>query len=215
MTVEFDKFDEQEDPEMQRIIPFEDLEKEIYVDRLTTEYEGPFDIQEIRTLFNNWSKEHHYAKDERDTKELVKEGGKDIHLIFRLQKWVSNKFLAFMNIMMDFTNVTDIEVEKDGKKIWLQKGKVKIVINGFLASSGEKDRWEAKAHWYFLRELIDKFVYKIDRGKYSGILISDAGDITQKLKALMSTTRYKMPQHEALPVEDERKDIEEKQAPKE
>ncbi|MBI1969943.1 hypothetical protein HYS48_04580 [Candidatus Woesearchaeota archaeon] len=167
---------------MERIALWERPIKEIFIDREKVHYHGLFELRAFRPMIVQWAKQNHYILDEIHGSELVEEESKDIHIHFLLQKKLAEYYFSVITMEVHMEHLKDKEVKLSGKSRTLQGATVEVTFNGFLMSFLQY-RWESKPWFYFLRTVIDKFVYKIDRNVYQNQLISDAGDLMNKTQA--------------------------------
>jgi len=169
----------------------EDMEKEIYVDKLTLNYSGYFSYKGFMDMVNSWVKENGYYREVLSSNEIVGEKGVNKSLGLQLQKKMSQIHLSLLNVDISFKEMTDDEKEVDGKMMNVNKGDVEVVFHGYLATS-TKARWESKAYASFLRYVIDKFVYKLDKPKYRGTVVNDAKDLAGKMKGYLELYKGKI-----------------------
>jgi len=79
----------------------------------------------------------------------------------------------------------DIERDVDGRMRNLNKGKVSLIFHSYLMTS-IKARWETKAFMYFFRGVIDKFIYKLDKPSYRGIVVGDTYKLINEIKGFLN-----------------------------
>jgi hypothetical protein len=88
-----------------------------------------------------------------------------------------------------FLNVKDVEIEKEGVKLSINQGTVKIVIDGYLETDYE-GWWEKKPMFYFIRTLFDKYLYKKQFKYYEGWLIHDIQDLHARIQKFLNLYKY-------------------------
>lgn len=169
----------------------EDMEKEIYVDKLTLTYSGYFIYMEFMDMVNKWCDEHGYYREVLSSSEKVTEKGTNKSTGLQLQKRTSHAHLSVLNVDINFSNMSDVEKEIDGKMKNMNKGDAEIIFHGYLMSS-TKARWETKGYIYFIRMTIDKFIYKLDRPKYRGIVVADAKDLAGIMRGCLELYKDKV-----------------------
>jgi len=81
--------------------------------------------------------------------------------------------------------MTDVEVEKDGVKIKMNKGQVELGIKGYLERDYEK-RWEGRAFRKFLRGLYDRYVIKHRIDQYEGKLFGEFDEFSGQMKSFLT-----------------------------
>jgi hypothetical protein len=174
-----------------RRVHLEDMEREIYVDRLTLKYEGPFSYKDFMKLVDSWCEEKGYYKDVQSTKQKVTEDSKSISLGIQLQKAMTDRHFSIINVDIGFSGMTDYETKVDGRDAIINKGEVEIVFHGFLMTS-LKARWETKDYAAFIKGFIDKFVYKLLKPKYSGTVIEDGNDLANRMNGFLQSYRARI-----------------------
>ena len=81
------------------------------------------------------------------------------------------------------------ENEKDGKKVKLNKGDIQMIFDAFLETDYE-NRWETKPMYYFLRTLVDKYIFRVYTGKFVGNLAADVKDLHTRIKSFLNLYKY-------------------------
>jgi len=164
-------------------------EKKIAFNSKVINYEGLFSAREVYMLIDSLTAQKGYDKVELLNSEQVHGKGKDLVLLLEPYKKITDyaKLLLWMRIIME--NVENVEVEKDGKKLKMNKGKVTIIVQGFLHTDYEA-RWEQKPWYVFIRTIFDKFIYKMYTDKFEAQLSTDCLDVYNQLKAYLNLQRY-------------------------
>lgn len=178
--------------QMDRITPhWERPEREIYVDKLTVAYEGYLDIDQYRAVLIDWCKKHDYIWDELVHKELVSEHGKDVAMKWLIQKRLREDYYTVIKMEAHFDHVTEKTFTVDRRKMTLQHAHAHVTFNGFLASF-LRYGWESKNWVLFIKTVIDKFVYKFDRGKYPGIVVVETKDLANKTRGFFENCTHRL-----------------------
>lgn len=164
----------------------EDMEKEIYLDRLTLTYSGYLNYKEFMDMVKRWCAERGYYSDVQSTKEKVAEKGFTKKVALQLQKKISHMHLSVLNIDISFSDMTEESKEVDGRMMKVEKGDVEVIFHGYLMTS-VKASWETKAYMGFLRTVIDKFIYKLDRPKYRGAVVNDGKDLAKEMMGFLNS----------------------------
>lgn len=165
------------------------VETKIVVDGLSLSYEGLFSATELYMMIDCFFRDHMYDKRETQNMEKVGPHGKYIELELQPYRKMSDYVRFVVRIRLKMFNVTEVEIEKDGHKVKLNKGKIDIVFDGFLETDYE-GRWESKPSYVFIRTVFDKFIYKIYTEKFEGQLTEDVNTIYNQLKAFLNLYRY-------------------------
>ncbi len=166
------------------------MEYEI-VKAATVGHKGIFKIDEVLCLIDSWVRHHDYYKEVTQTKGAAKKEARSQHRSFELHKRVSATYISVIIIDASFSDVKDKTFTVDGVRESFQNGKVEISLKGFNMSS-TKFQWEGQPVIAFVRGIVDKFIYKINRGTASGICASDTMDLTRQLRSLLHSYKKRV-----------------------
>ena len=164
-------------------------EKKLVIDQLKLTYEGLFDLNGLYRLLDSWFYEKQYDRYEHRNYEQVLPTGKDIEIELLPWKKTTLYFKNIIRMRLKFNNVKDAEIEKEGVKITINQGTVKIIIDGYLETDYE-GWWEDKPMFYFIRTLFDKYIYKSQFKSYEGWLIHDIKDLNSRIQKFLNLYRY-------------------------
>ncbi len=165
------------------------VEIKIVVDTLQLSYDGLLNVNELYMLVDKFFRDHLYDKREAQNMEKVEPKGKYIELELIPYRKMTDYVKFVIRIRIHMFNVTDVEIEKDGQKVKLQKAKINMVFDGFLETDYE-GRWEGKPEYVFLRTVFDKFVYKIYTEKFEKQLEEDVHNLHTQIKSFLNLYRY-------------------------
>jgi len=162
--------------------------KIVYQDKFIS-FEGLFSLKDLFKIIVRWFNEHGYDMFENKNYEEVYEDGKKV--IFELipYKKVSDYYKLEIRIFAVFESLKEVEVELNGIKQRLLKGRANFTFDAILVTDYE-GRWESRPTYYFYRTLIDKFIYKSYTDKYENELIKDAKEVQEEIKAYLNMFRY-------------------------
>ena len=79
----------------------------------------------------------------------------------------------------------DVEVEKDGDKLTMQKGSLEIAITTTLVKDYES-RWEDVAFLKFLRGVYDRYIIRGRVESYEDKAFGDADEFLSQTKAFLA-----------------------------
>lgn len=164
-------------------------EKNLVVDGLTVSYEGYFHCNDLNRLIRRFTESRGYDPKDVMHEVKVKEDGRYIVLDLRPDKKVSDyaKFIVQTKIAMN--KVTDAEIEIDGKKVKINHGSVKVVINGYLMTDYEGD-WQSSPRAVFMKLLFDKFIYKRHVDDLQGMLKTDCNNLRNEISSFLNLHKY-------------------------
>ena len=164
-------------------------EKRLIIDQLRLNYSGIFNLGELFRMVDEWFYEKGYDRWEKKNEETVTETGKRIEIELRPWKKITDYAKNEIRLRMFVDNMTDIEADKDGKKTKMNKGDIQMIFDAFLETDYE-NRWESKPVYYFLRTIIDKYMFRVYTGKFTGNLAADTKDLHQRIKSFLNLYKY-------------------------
>ena len=153
-------------------------------------YSGPFELRELYMLIDRFFKEHHYDKNEKKHYEKRTKDENYIELVLEPFKTVSDYVKLNINMEIFIRNLVDIEIEEGGKKKTLQQGEISIRFRSFILKDYE-GKWEAYPWMIFIREMVDKFIYKMHINEFSGELANDTALLKNQLKSFLNLYKLK------------------------
>ena len=136
-------------------------------------YEGLFNVIDIFNLTDDWIKDKGYDRSEAVNEEIMGEKGKQIRVKFLPWKKTSDYAKNVLKLKFMFHEVNDVIVEIDGSKKKIQKGRVEVTIEGYIETDYE-GKMQNRPFYFFMRELFDRFFYKLYTRQAEGLLIGDA-----------------------------------------
>jgi len=164
-------------------------EKKQVVDNLRLSYEGLFSVSDLYMLIDQFFREKGFDKREIRNQEHVKAGSRYIDLVLMPWKKITDYANHVVRVEIVMRNVKDVEVEKDGHKIKLNKGRVAMRLDAFLETDYEH-RWEQRPIYFFIRTLFDKFVYSTYTERFEAQLIETTKQLNSEVKAFLNLHRY-------------------------
>jgi len=164
-------------------------EKRLLIDELELNYNGLFDLQDMLKAIDGMIADRGYAKNEKERTEKVSQTGKEFFMELRPVKRKTAFYVLMVKLRVYINNLKDVEVLKDDKKIVLNEGEIRVLFDAWTTTDYEF-RWEQKPVYYFLRNLFERFVYKVHTDKYHDEVIDDTHFIHRNLKAYLNMHRF-------------------------
>ena len=165
------------------------MERKHVIAELALNYEGLFDLKGLYRVIDTWFFEKGYDKYEIRNSEQSLGTGRDIDIEIWPWKKTTDYFQNEIRIRMKFINVVNVETEKHGKPIKINKGKVMLIFDGYLTSDYE-NKWERPAFMFFLRTLFDKFFMKRYFNKAEKWLVNDLHQVHGQIQKYLNLYRY-------------------------
>ena len=164
-------------------------EKRLIIDQLRLNYSGIFHLNDLYRMIDGWLYEKGYDKFEKKNEEQVLETGRKIEIELRPWKKTTDYAKNEIRLRIFVNDMTDIEVDRDGKKVKMNKGDIQMIFDAFLETDYEH-RWENKPMYYFIRSLVDKYIFKFYTEKFVGNLVGDVRDLHHRIKSFLNIYRY-------------------------
>jgi hypothetical protein len=162
------------------------------IDQLKLTYEGMFDFNGLYRTITSWFYEKGYDMWEYKNIEHVLATGKDIDIELRPWKKTTDYFKNMIWIRLRATNVKDVEIEKEGVVQKINQGKLMIIFDAYLESDyGEyESQWEKKAWMFFLKTIMEKFVFKRYVAQAEKWLVNDTYQLHGIIQKFLNLYRY-------------------------
>ncbi len=163
------------------------MEKNLVVNNREINYSGIFRAEELFGAINKALEERGYNKREKKSEELVTSLGRMHHLELRPFKEFTNYITLMIKIKITLDNVTETVAEIGGRKQKFEKGDVHIAFDSWLMTDYQ-GRWGLKPWVYFLKSVINKYLYslKLEAGS-AGLLVNDTAFIYAQVKKLLNS----------------------------
>lgn len=148
------------------------------------EHVGLFDFGEMYAYAFNWFKNESYSLVEDKYTEKVSGGNRDIEFEWTAGNKLSDYFKAEIKLKLAVDGMSDVEVEIDGKKRKMNKGRIRMDFSGTLIRDvGAK--FEEKGTWKFMREWYNKYLIPDRLDKMEDKVKDDMRDFKEKLKVFL------------------------------
>ncbi|MBI1969944.1 hypothetical protein HYS48_04585 [Candidatus Woesearchaeota archaeon] len=157
------------------------------------EYKGLFKFRELFRIMDFWLRDKFYDKKEKYTSKMETPLGIQYNLQFEPWKKVTDYYKIVLEIEMTVTALREVEVELNGEKQKVNHGKVEVKITSFLVFDYENKFEDAeKPFLYFLRHIMNFFVYKHITKKYWEMAVDEATDLENTMRSYLNTFQHKM-----------------------
>ena len=167
------------------------VEKKQVLYDLRTTYNGPFLVEDFYNEVDNWIKEKGFEKEPKKKMEHVTKDGKRIEWVVEAHHHIDDLHYGIVILRVLLDNIKEVVIKKDGKKIRINNGDAFINIDGFIQSHIHGSLFQVKPIYYFIRALIDKFIYKFWSDKYDGLVASDCHDLFKRIRSFFQLQKYK------------------------
>ena len=163
-------------------------EKNLVIDGLELNYEGLFNIDHLLSKIDEVTAKVGYSKVEKRREEHVAPSGKKFHIELRPTKRMSEDDWLTIKMRIFITELKDVVVTREGRKIKLQSGKIHIIFDSFVFGSHE---WKWESPWFtFMKKLFEKVAFKIWTEKHEGKVSEDTHYVYDQIRGFLNLYRY-------------------------
>src|SRR3989344_900134 len=156
-------------------------------DRLTkekVEHSGLIDFKAFYSFAHSWLEEEGYDVEEEKYSETVAGNSRNISIKWKATKTISDYFKNEMKVEFEVKELVDVEVEIDGKKKKMNKGKVSVDIKGDLVKDPES-KWDVTPFYRFLRDLYGKYIIPGRTSSMEGALVGNVIALKEEIKSFL------------------------------
>ncbi|MFH0868807.1 MAG: hypothetical protein V1839_01120 [archaeon] len=122
-------------------------------------------------------------------KEKVKPTGKDMEIQWEANKDIDEYASFRIEMKAQLLGINEVEVQKDGAKVKMQKGEISISVSAHLITN-RLEAWEAKPGLSFLQKFYEKFLYKSSIERMKAELWKTGWDFYNEAKAFLNLYRF-------------------------
>ncbi len=149
-------------------------------------YEGVFNYKEFYKFCYDWLTENTiFQLFEDEYSEKIKQEGKEIDINWTAVRKMTDYFKYEIKIKFKILHMVEVEVEKNGVKIKLNKGQLKITVKGNLIRDWQ-GKFERSAYRKFLREIYDKWIIPGRIEQLEDKLVSNSDEFLVQAKAFLA-----------------------------
>ncbi|MBS3165913.1 hypothetical protein J4444_02210 [Candidatus Woesearchaeota archaeon] len=161
----------------------------LVVDHLKLSYEGLFNAGEVYSVISTFFFEKGYDWREELNEEQITSEGKQVALILRPWKQYSDYFKSEMAIRVNFLNLKEVEVEREGETLKLQHGLVRIRFDGYIIADRSNEWNTTPIRWAF-NFLANLYFYSGPRRAMVTWVKADVNDLHNKIKNYLNVFKY-------------------------
>jgi len=164
-------------------------ERDVVIERYRLTYEGLFNLLDLYTMIDEFFEDKGYDKRERKNIERVTPEGKYIEIQLEPWKKLTDYAKSVIAVRMIFSDIKEVEVEKDGVKVKMNQGKVQFVFDAFLETDYEH-RWEMKPMFFFIRTIFDKYIYRSYTISFKNEVANDLNSLIVMCRSFLNLNRH-------------------------
>ena len=162
--------------------------KKIILDDVRLGYSGAFSIKEFFEAVEDWKEKNGFDKEIKRHLEHAEPDGRKIEWFVEL--WKDERDFARIVIRFKalFDKLTEVEIKKDNRRVKLSKGEVLTLIDGILVQD-VYGRWQQKPMFYFLRTIVDKYIYRFHKYQFEAEVEQYVHDLHKHLKLFFESQK--------------------------
>jgi hypothetical protein len=164
-------------------------ERKKVVDERILSYSGIFNGKELYQLIREYVADRGYDDHvERAHTEKKVGDSHQVEMDFMPKYKVSDYVELHMNLYITYMNMKKTTVEYKGKKHKLDEGEVRISFTGHILSD-YWERWESKSHYFFIRVIMENFIFKFIYDRDVKHIKKDIDDLYNYIRQYLNTTK--------------------------
>ncbi len=163
----------------------------IILDHEKIDYSGLLQLNDLFKTIENFLFERGFDKKQDKDFEQKTPTGKCLEWQISPWKKISDYVRYIIKIRVlgyDIINTESVTDPKSGKKIKIDKGRVIIVIDGFIENDYD-NKWDERPFLLFLRTIYDYFIFKVYTERFEQMLIHDINHLTDNLEKFFNVYR--------------------------
>ena len=148
-------------------------------------YNGIFSFKDFYKFCYDWLNEETGLEIiENKYKEKLSGDSKEMEIVWSGSKKMTDYFKFEIEININVTNLTKVEINKEGAKVEMNKGSVEVKIKGTLVRDYQ-GKFETTAFNKFLRSIYEKWVIPSRIEHYEDKIIEDCDEFLSQAKAYL------------------------------
>ncbi len=144
-----------------------------------------FNFAELYRFCYTWLVDEDYEVQEDTYSEKVNPNGKEVEIQWTAKKKISDYFRNELKFVWRIIGLKDVEVQKNGEKLSMNKGALEIKVSATLEMDYES-KWEDRPFFKFLRKVYNRYIIKGRIEQYEEKIFSDADEILAQIKSFLS-----------------------------
>lgn len=161
----------------------------IIVDHDKIDYSGPLDVNSLLRMIENFIWERGFDKRQDKDFEQNTPNGKFIEWQISPWKWITDYARYIIKVRVLGYDILRADTVHNGKKTKVDKGRVIIVIDGFIDYDLQV-KWENKPILHFIRSLYDNFIFKAYTEKFEQMLAHDINHLHNEIEKFLNIYRH-------------------------
>ncbi len=149
-------------------------------------YDGLMDFKEFYKFCYKWlSEETQLDVAEEKYAEKITGDAKGIKVKWKGVRKVTDYFMFQVDVEFEVINLTNVEINQDGRKLKMNKGSVEVGVKGTLVKDYD-GKFEKTASQKFMRSIYEKWVIHSRIKDYEEKLINECNEFLSQSKAFLN-----------------------------
>lgn len=145
---------------------------------------GLFNFSGLYSFAHSWLRDEGFGVNEDKYSEKLAGSDKDIDIEWKAVKGLSDYFKEEISVKFEIKGMSEVEVEIDGKKKKMNKGRVSVEFKGALITD-PSSKWDSQPMTKFLRDVYNKYVVPARIDALQNKVRGDTTDIKERMKAYL------------------------------
>ena len=146
---------------------------------------GIADFKEFYRFCFMWLVNEDYWVVEKNYTEKIQATGKEIEIEWNASRKISDYFRFALKINWRIIGMKDVEVEKNGDKLKMNKGDFEVKVSAVLEKDYE-NKWEDSPFLKWLRTAYDRYLIRSRIENYENKIFDEANEFLAQAKAFLA-----------------------------
>lgn len=148
-------------------------------------YTGIWSFKDVYRYVYDWFIDNDYDLSETLYSEKIKPEGKEVEVKWEAERKISDYFKFQIKAEWRIVGMTEVEVQKEGVRIKMNKGNLEIKFSATLIKDYES-RWEDTAFLKFLRGVYDRYLIRGRITQYETKLFGEVDEVIAETKSFLA-----------------------------
>ena len=90
---------------------------------------------------------------------------------------------------MIFSKLSEIDIEKENIRHKMQKGRAEFYFDAYVVTDYE-NKWETRPLIFFIKNVFDKYIYRLYTSNYDGEAIRDCTEIENEIRSFLNMAKF-------------------------
>lgn len=161
----------------------------IVVDHEKIDYSGPFNVNDLLRMIENFCFERGFDKKQDKDFEQNTPHGKFIEWQYSPWKKITDYIRYIIKVRVLGYDILKSDALHNNKKTKVDSGRVIIIIDGFMEYDYD-NYWDNKPFLFFLRTIYDYFVFKAYTERFEQRLVHDINHLHHNIEKFFNLYRH-------------------------